>query len=127
MNKIILIIIGIVIILGGGVYYFLTRSSLYGNAPNNTPAASPVADANTANVAMSNFSFKPAEITIKAGMKVVWTNNDLAGHLIIADDGSFISSAISQEQTFERVFPAAGIFPYHCKIHPSMTGKVIVE
>ncbi len=37
------------------------------------------------------------------------------------------SPTLSQSQTFTHRFFAAATFPYHCSIHPSMTGSVIVS
>jgi plastocyanin len=38
----------------------------------------------------------------------------------------FSSTAIGQGQTFAFTFTDAGTYPYHCGIHPSMHGTVIV-
>ena len=43
-----------------------------------------------------------------------------------ADDGSFASGTLAETGTFTRAFPATGTFAYHCAIHPSMTGEVVV-
>jgi plastocyanin len=45
---------------------------------------------------------------------------------VTADDGSFGSGTLAQDAAFTRAFPIAGTFAYHCAIHPSMTGTVVV-
>jgi len=80
----------------------------------------------TQNVAISGFAFVPASITIAPGDSVRWTNNDVAGHTVAADDGSFSSGTLSNGQSFTRPFSTSGTFRYHCAFHPSMTGTVVV-
>lgn len=78
-------------------------------------------------VSINNFSFSPAEISVKVGDTVVWTNNDSVSHTIAAKDGSFSSPVLSNGSTFKFTFTKAGYTDYICSIHPSMTGKVEVE
>lgn len=76
---------------------------------------------------IDDFAFKLAEIRAKVNDKVVWENKDSTAHTVVADDGSFESGSLVEGQQFEKVFGKAGTYDYHCGIHPSMTGKVIVE
>lgn len=79
-------------------------------------------------VDISNFAFSPQTITLAAGTEITWTNKDAAAHTVTSDDGNFPSSGnLSQGQTYKVTFSTAGTFPYHCTIHPSMTGTVIVN
>lgn len=78
-------------------------------------------------VTLKNFSFSPGALTVAAGTKVVWKNEDLAGHTVTSDGGAFASRILSQGKTFERVFTEKGTFSYHCEPHPFMKGTVIVE
>lgn len=91
-----------------------------------TPAPVPVI--NTAAVGINNFAFSPTPLTIKAGTKVVWTNNDNAPHSITSDTGSLLDSVkLSTGESFGFVFTTAGSFSYHCAVHPNMKGTIIVE
>lgn len=109
----------------------LSGCSLYGGAQNNTsnsaarPAPVQVAPAAADTVNIQNFSFNPATLTVKKGAAVTWTNNDSAPHQI--KSAAFNSELMSQGQTFSFTFNDAGTFDYSCSIHPSMTGKIIVE
>jgi plastocyanin len=81
-----------------------------------------------ANVTMEGIAFNPAEITIKAGDTVTWTNEDSAGHDVTGD--AFKSGAaggIGNGDTFEHTFDEAGTFDYVCTVHPGMEGTVKVE
>ena len=71
--------------------------------------------------------FFPPEISISEENLVSWTNDDSIEHTVTADDGSFDSGPISPGDTFDNTFDSSGDFGYHCSIHPTMTGVVIVE
>ena len=61
-------------------------------------------------------------------MTVVWTNNDSVGHTITADQGAGpASGVINHGETYAFTFNTPGTFSYHCSIHPSMKGTVIVN
>jgi plastocyanin len=78
-------------------------------------------------VSIANFSFQPATITVPVGTTVTWTNNDSANHTVTADDGSFQSESLGSGATFSQTFATAGTFAYHCAIHSSMKGTVVVK
>jgi plastocyanin len=78
-------------------------------------------------VTMSGFAFNPAELEVKVGTAVTWTNEDSAAHTVVADDGSFKSGDIAQGQSFSFTFTKAGTFQYKCTVHPSMVGQIIVK
>ena len=82
----------------------------------------------TRTVSIENFSFVPAQITVRAGTKVTWVNNDSASHTVTANNGAFDSGTLQQGEKFSRTFTKAGKkFAYHCEIHPQMQGKVTVK
>jgi plastocyanin len=87
--------------------------------PNNT--AAPMA----ASVMITSFSFQPATITVAKGATVTWTNQDPVTHTITSTD--FDSGSVEQGKTYSRVFDKAGTYEYHCAIHPSMKGTIIVQ
>lgn len=76
-------------------------------------------------VVMKNTSFQPAELTVKAGTTVTWTNEDPVEHTVSGD--GWDSGPISKGQTFKHTFDKAGTYSYQCTIHPTMTGKVIAK
>ena len=57
---------------------------------------------------------------------MTWTNDDSIPHTVTADDSSFDSSGLVQGKTFSFTFDKAGTFAYHCSIHTTMTGTVVV-
>ncbi len=79
-------------------------------------------------VAISGFSFSPANLTVAVGDTVTWTNSDAQGHTATADDASWDSGSIGGSGGTQTVtFSTAGSFPYHCSVHPEMTGTITVQ
>jgi plastocyanin len=87
---------------------------------NNLPAAP-----NT--VTIADMAFTPPTITVTVGTAVTWKNNDNMTHTVTADDDSYDSGNIGSGSSFTKTFSTAGTYPYHCSIHPTMTGKVVVN
>ena len=92
---------------------------------SETPADSPPPNGGTA-VAITDFKFAPATLTVTAGTTVTWTNQDEEPHTVAAKDGSFHSPGMDTHGTYSYKFDAAGSFDYICSIHPFMTGTVVV-
>jgi hypothetical protein len=78
-------------------------------------------------VAISDFSFSPGTVTVAVGDTVTWTNSDAQDHTATADGGSFDTGTLGNGESGTVTFSTAGSFPYHCTIHPQMTGTVVVE
>lgn len=96
---------------------------------NNNPATEPSAQAVATNeVEIEDMAFKPADITIKKGTTVTWTNKDSLSHTVTETDSQTgpNSSPLSQDESYTFTYNQAGTFTYHCSIHPEMTGKVVV-
>jgi plastocyanin len=82
----------------------------------------------TRTLLIKNFSFKPANITIKRGTKVRWINNDSAAHTATANNKrSFDSGRLGKGQSYTHTFKSVGKKRYLCKIHPHMRGSVLVK
>lgn len=102
-----------------------TSSSQEGNAASgssdiNTPV---VVD----KVSINDLSFTPANIKVKKGTTVTWTNNDSTAHTISQDaSGGPDSQNLEPGDTFNFTFNEVGTFGYHCNIHQEMHGTVEV-
>ena len=99
-------------------------------AAGSGTASAPDAPVATTVVAIQNFAFSPATITVKAGSTVTWTNRDEDPHNVTAQSGGtsgpFHSPALSTGQSYRYTFTALGRFDYLCTIHPFMTATVLV-
>ena len=99
-------------------------------SPVNTPLSQALVSENT--IAIKNFAFNPQTMTVTAGSIVRWENHDAATHRIIfidkdGRDTSVDSTALSSSQAWSNKFNQPGTYSYYCKIHPEMTGTIIVE
>ncbi|MCU0492886.1 MAG: cupredoxin family copper-binding protein [Chloroflexaceae bacterium] len=96
-------------------------------ALTQTPTTIPVTPTPTGvPVAIQNFAYAPASLTVPLNQPVTWTNNDSAPHDVAASGGSWASPTLSQGQQFTRNFDQPGTYDYICSIHPFMRGSVTV-
>jgi plastocyanin len=95
----------------------------YGGAPTTSGPGTP---ASGTAVAIDNFAFSPATLNAKVGQKVTWTNKQGVAHTVTADAGAF-NHPMPSGATFSFTFTKAGTFAYHCTIHPSMHGTIVVS
>ena len=79
-----------------------------------------------ATVAIHNFAFLPAALTVKPGTTVVWTNRDGEPHTVTDVDQHFKSPALDTDDSFRHRFDEPGTFTYVCMLHPHMTGTITV-
>jgi plastocyanin len=86
--------------------------------------AAPVLAA-TRHVTIAGFAYSPDPVTVNVGDTVTWTNNDAASHT--ATGSGFSTGTIGTGASKSVTFNSAGTFAYHCAIHPSMTGTVVVQ
>jgi plastocyanin len=80
----------------------------------------------TTNVTIDNFTFEPAQLTVKIGTTVTWKNRDDIPHTIVSA-GKFRSKPLDTDDSFSFTFTAAGDYKYFCSLHPHMTGIIKVE
>jgi len=78
-------------------------------------------------ITIGNFQFSPASMEIIIGETAQWINNDNVPHTIVADDNSFQSPTLQAGESFHFTFTQAGTVNYHCSIHPSMKGTIVVK
>jgi plastocyanin len=77
-------------------------------------------------IAIDNFTFSPAELTVAAGTSVTWTNDDDIPHTLVARDKLFRSKALDTGDGFTFTFTTPGTYDYFCGLHPHMVGKIVV-
>jgi plastocyanin len=126
-------ILVLVLVLGAVVALVGCSAAPPASAPAATPPASTggstsaPAAGGTTEVSIANFAFAPADLTVKAGDTVKWTNNDSVAHTITSDSGAFESGNLDPGASYSFTFKAPGAFAYHCGVHPSMTAKITVQ
>jgi len=77
-------------------------------------------------VMIDNFTFEPAQLTVKVGTTVTWKNRDDIPHTVVSA-GKFRSKAMDTDDSYSFTFTAAGDYTYFCSLHPHMTGTIKVE
>jgi plastocyanin len=83
--------------------------------------------------------FSPNPINVKVGDTVTWTNSDNMEHTVTSgtgpsdrsngkqfDSGLSGPTVLIAGKTFSQQFTKVGEFPYFCRIHPTLVGKVVV-
>ena len=78
-------------------------------------------------VDVSNFHFSPATLTVKAGTTV--TFKGVSGtHTVTSDPGAPMAfdQGVSEGSSITITFANPGTYKYHCSIHASMHGTIVV-
>jgi amicyanin len=80
-------------------------------------------------VSIDGSVFEPKELVVTAGTTITWVNADDVPHTVTstASPPLFASRTLRTGDTFSFAFKAAGTYDYFCKVHPYMTGKILVK
>lgn len=99
----------------------------YGSGYGSAQSPASVAPVTGDHVTIQNFAFQPANLQVKVGTTVTWTNQDTAPHTVTFRDGSLTSSGMLQKGgSYTYTFTKVGAFAYYCQVHPYMTAQVVV-
>ena len=121
MRAAILPLAGAVIVL---VVALLVRSGA--PAVHESPAAATAVRSGHVTVAITNYAFSPAKLTVKAGTRVTWTDHDDTAHTATADHGGFGTGTINPGHSDTVRLTKPGTYAYHCLFHAFMTATVTV-
>ena len=103
----------------------LTIAGCGGDDEADSPAA-PGAQSGTVEVGMDELKFDPADITVKVGTKIVWTNLEDIPHNVVSERAGLGSELIQKDGTYEHTVDKPGEFVYVCTLHPGMDGTLTV-
>jgi plastocyanin len=78
----------------------------------------------TVHVTIDKLAFQPAEIEVKAGETIEWTNRDSFAHTATVKGGWEVSIPPGKSAT--HVVTADDSVDYYCRFHPNMTGRIKV-
>jgi plastocyanin len=100
----------------------------YGGGSPIEPAGSPSAPADALVIDIigerGTQSFSPNPATVPTGRLVVWHNRDNQTHRVVLNDGRVDTGDIAAGR-FSAPMTIPPPAPYHCSIHPSMTGTLV--
>jgi plastocyanin len=87
------------------------------------------AEAATQHVAMENYAYSPATLTIQVGDTVTWTNHDQAPHDVVTTSApaAFRSPLLNTGESWSFTLTVPGTYAYYCSVHPDMRAQIIVE
>jgi plastocyanin len=79
-------------------------------------------------VNISDYLYSPAALTVQAGTRIVFRNEDTTAHTATSkQSGAFESEPIAPGKSATLTFDQPGTYAYYCVFHPFMKGKVRVE
>jgi plastocyanin len=84
------------------------------------------AHAGGASVSIVNFAFTPADLTADLGSTVTFVNASPSNHTSTADGGFWNTGSLDAGQRADVELTSAGTFAYHCQIHITMHGVIVV-
>jgi plastocyanin len=88
----------------------------------------PASGTGTVTAGMEGQAFVPSTINAKVGDVITWTNGDGVPHGVALDDGDIkCTSSIAGGASGSTSFSAAGTYPFHCFVHPSMKGSFVIS
>ena len=78
-------------------------------------------------VAISNYAFHPATITVAAGTKVTFSNHDQTAHTATSTQQAFDTGTVKPGHSVTVVLKKPGSYTYYCQFHAFMRGTVVVK
>jgi plastocyanin len=79
-----------------------------------------------ATVAIRNYMYAPMHLTVTAGTKVSFHNDDQTAHTATAINGAFDSGTVAPGKTRSVTLKKPGTYAYHCLFHEFMTATITV-
>jgi len=104
---------------------FILSFATGGCKSSSNPTTPPAQTPNT--ISIQNFTFSPAIDTISTGTTITWKNNDGVAHTSTSNTGVWNTGNIVPRGSATTTFNTVGTFPYHCAIHSSMMGTIVVK
>jgi plastocyanin len=129
ISRFIALVVVLVLMLAGAIY-FAQRSDNNISSTNSDTTTSSGTDQEISggSITMTNMLFTPSQITVQKGAAVTWTNSDTVVHTVVADLGNGPDSGdIAPGSSYSYTFTDTGSYQYHCSLHPSMRGTIVVK
>jgi len=93
---------------------------------SDTSTKAPAESFKNVHVDISNMQFQPAEISVKKGDTITWTNKDMVAHDVTEQPNStWTSGPLATGKSWQMVARQSG--DYYCSIHVVMKGRIMVK
>ena len=93
-----------------------------------SPQLATTAPAGTTDSTVVVHNYKFPAISATAGATLTLIDKDDERHTVTADDGSFKGGPFDKKAPGTLVVPTKpGSYPFHCEIHPTMHGTLVVR
>lgn len=99
-----------------------------GCGSSSSPASPSSNPSDLVTVFITNGVYSPNPLTMKAGQRVNWKNNDTFAHTATGDGGINTGSIAPTSAADDPVrMNTAGMFNFHCTIHSGENGSIVVQ
>lgn len=118
-------------VLAGGVIMALAMgghmNGMMGSRGSDGTSQGLVLDQGSAvQIVIHDFTFVPGNLSVRAGARVTWTNEDDAPHNATDRAGGWETATLAKGESATLAFDTPGTYEYFCTIHPSMRAALTV-
>jgi plastocyanin len=109
-------------------WYYISgnyKAQYYRPSQHEIPTYSGPSAENHLNIFIRDSKFIPNANAMPVGTTVTWYNEDKISHDITGD--GWASGDLAPGQSFSKTFDSPGNYQYHCSIHLSMKGELIIR
>jgi plastocyanin len=78
-------------------------------------------------IAISDYAYQPAKITVASGASLTFSNRDQTPHTATGTPNGFDTGAIKPGQSKTITVSKPGTYTYYCQFHAFMHGTIIVR
>jgi plastocyanin len=110
----------------GGTRDWVFRANLFLDQGSGAVPTAPGGLAAAGRIPIQQSTFLPASVTVRAGTKITWSNEDEAVHTVTGADQSWDSGRLPIGGTFSHTFDEPGTYDFVCTIHRTMQGTITV-
>jgi plastocyanin len=96
------------------------------SSASSSASSSSDAGSTASTITIKSFSFATQD-SVSPGATVTVDNQDGAAHTVTADAGNAFDDAASPGTSTFTAPTKPGSYPFHCSIHPSMHGTLVVQ
>jgi plastocyanin len=78
-------------------------------------------------VGMVDFTYDPAPLRVSPETRVTFSNRSGIGHTATENGGGFDTGRVKPGESATIAFTRPGTYGFHCSLHPSMRGRIVVR